>query len=318
MPSNKTTQGSGDPIPEFLETPDPSQEPDYEALIQLARANQDAVNKIDPILTHETIKLTAAKSPIGIIFTSCAHLGSRYVQHPEFAELLGKVLDTPRLYWCSLGDDTEGFTGFFDVASAHEQALADPKLQRKLLAHVLDKLAEHKKLLMGFASQHGSEWMRRKSGQDPIKNLYRERGVPYFEGQAYIKLVVGAQQYKLFGAHQLPGHSMYNRNHAHKRAALFKAPNADVIFQGDKHSYAVQEVSLDSWEYMHETPESPAPRKQWYVQVGTAKTGPDPYTIKSWSPGTWEWPILIFRPDSHQIVSTTDLNLAKVLISGGW
>lgn len=64
--------------------------------------------------------------------------------------------------------------------------------------------------------------------------------------------------------------------------------------------------------------EPTAPRKQWYVQVGTAKTGPDPYTIKSWSPGTWEWPILIFRPDSHQIVSTTDLKLAKVLIAEGW
>ena len=72
----KSTQGQDrfDPVPEFVETPDPSQEPDFEALIQLARANQEAVNKIDPILTHETIKLTSAKQPIGIIFTSCAHL----------------------------------------------------------------------------------------------------------------------------------------------------------------------------------------------------------------------------------------------------
>lgn len=40
MPSNKTAQGLGDPIPEFVETPDPSQEPDFEALIALARASQ--------------------------------------------------------------------------------------------------------------------------------------------------------------------------------------------------------------------------------------------------------------------------------------
>jgi len=88
-----------------------------------------------------------------------------------------------------------------------------------------------------------------------------------------------------------------------------------VIFQGDKHTYSVQEVSSDTWEYMLD---ASVPRKQWYVQVGTAKTGPDPYTIKNWAPGVWEWPILIFKPNVHQIVSTTDLGLAKMLIAGGW
>lgn len=297
--------------PEFSAPP---AELDFDTLIDLARANKKAMDIIDPILTSETICLNV-KKPIGVIFTSCAHLGSRYVAHPEFATFLEQVLGIPRLYWVSLGDDTEGFTGFFDVGSAHEQALADPKLQRKLLAHVLDKLAERKRLLCGFASQHGSEWVRRRTGEDPIKGLYRGRKVPYFEGQAYIRLLVGKQSYLLFGAHQLPGHSMYNKNHAHRRASLFRAPNADVVFQGDKHTFAVQQVSSDTWEYMHD---SAAPKYQYYVQVGTAKTGPDPYTIKNWAPGVWEWPILIFRPDEHKIVSTTDLNLAKVLIGGEW
>ncbi len=307
-----TTRSKNDPphtAPKFAtKPPDP---PTMEELIRLARDTQTAVNKVDPILTHETITLDTM-APVAIIFVSCSHLGSRYVQHEAFEKLLNDVLEIPRLYWWALGDETEGFTGFFDVASAHEQALADPKLQRRLLAHVLDKLAAAGKLLCGFASQHGSDWMRRKTGEDPIKQMYLAREIPYFDGQAFIKLRVGPEDYRIFSAHEMPGNSMYNKNHPQKRAALFKAPTADVIVMGDKHTYSVQQSAVDTWEYL--AGERPS-YLQWLVQVGAAKTGPDPYTIKSWSPAVWEWPILIFRPDRHQIAQAADLEMAKWMLA---
>lgn len=279
--------------------------------VDLVRVNQRAVNAVDPILTTETITLDADQ-PVGIIFVSCSHLGSRYVNHEAFTELLKKVLDIPRLYWFALGDDTEGMTGFFDVASAHEQALADPKLQRRMLALVLDQLAEKKKLLCGFAGQHGADWERRKRGADPIKSMYLDRGVPYFDGQSYIRLNVGRQMYRLFAAHQLPGNSMYNKNHPQKRAALWKAPTADVIVMGDKHTYSVQQEATDTFEFLAGERES---YLRWLVQVGAAKTGPDPYTIKTWSPAVWEWPILIFRQDRHCIAQAADLDVARYMLN---
>jgi hypothetical protein len=298
------------PAPQFEQATPPR--PTMEQLIKLARDTQTAVNGVDPILINQTISLDA-DGPVGIIFVSCAHLGSRYVQHEAFEKLLNQVLEVPRLYWMDLGDQIEGMQGFFDVASAQEQALSDPKLQRELLAHVLDKLAGAGKLLAGFSGQHGARWARRKTGEDPVKKLYLERSIPYFDGQAYLKLDVGHEHYKLFAAHELPGHSIYNRNHPHKRAALFKAPNADVIIQGDKHTYGVQQVALDTWEYL--AGERPS-YMQWYVQAGTAKTGADPYTIQTWSPGVWEWPILIFRSDRHQIAQAADLDMARWMLSG--
>jgi hypothetical protein len=297
-------------IPPQFTTPKPD-ELTLEDFVDLVRQNQHAVDSVDPILTTETIKLDT-DAPVGIIFVSCSHLGSRYVNHKAFAELLHQVLDIPRLYWFALGDDTEGMTGFFDVASAHEQALADPRLQRRMLALVLDQLAEKNKLLCGFAGQHGADWERRKRGADPIKNMYLDRGVPYFDGQSFIKLQVGEQTYKLFAAHQLPGNSMYNKNHPQKRAALWKAPSADVVVMGDKHTYSVQQEAVDTFEYL--AGERPS-YLRWLVQVGAAKTGPDPYTIKSWSPAVWEWPILIFRPDRHCIAQAADLELARYMLN---
>jgi hypothetical protein len=280
--------------------------------VELARRTQKATESVDPIFVNETIKLDA-DAPVGIIFVSCAHLGSRYVNHAKFVDLLDRVLDIPRLYWFALGDETEGFTGFFDVASAHEQALADPKLQRKMLSLVLDKLAAKNKLLCGFASQHGSDWDRRKRGEDPIKKMYLERGIRYFDGQAYIKLQVGEQTYKLLAAHEFPGNSMYNKNHAQKRAALWKAPNADMVVMGDKHTYAIQKESVDTLEYL--AGDRPS-YMRWLVQVGAAKTGLDPYTIKTWSPAVWEWPIMIFRHDEHKIAQAEDLKMAEYMLTG--
>jgi hypothetical protein len=297
------------PAPQYEgKTPDDLTLDEY---VELTRRTQEAVESVDPIFVNDTISIDA-DAPIGIIFVSCAHIGSRYVNHKAFQELLEKVLDIPRLYWFALGDDTEGMTAFFDVASAHEQALADPRLQRRMLALILDKLAAHKKLLCGFAGQHGADWERRKRGADPIKQMYLDRKVRYFDGQAYIKLDVGGQLYRLFAGHQLPGSSMYNRVHAQKRAALWKAPTADVVIQGDKHTYAVSQESIDTFEYLAGERES---YLRWLVQVGAAKTGLDPYTIKTWSPAVWDWPILIFRNDRHSIAQAADLDLAKLMLN---
>lgn len=281
-------------------------EPTMDELIQLARAAKRAKDGVDPILTHTTIQLDT-EDTIAVIFVSCTHLGSRYVEHEDFAQMLDEVLKIPGLYWVDLGDQVEGFEGFFDIASASEQSLADPQLQRKLLAHVLDKLVAANKLLCGFAGQHGAQWQRRKTGEDPIKQLYLERHIPYHDGQAYITLEIGTQTYKIFAAHQLPGHSIYNKLHAHRRAQLFRAPNADCIIQGDKHVGGVQWITTDSWE-----PDTPA--RQWFVQAGTMKTGPDPYTIRTWKVGAWEFPILLFRADRHDIAQALDLSQVQALL----
>lgn len=295
--------------PEFTDSQglQEAEELTLDEFVSLARSNQRAVNSVDPIVTHTTVDLKV-DMPIGIIFVSCMHLGSRYVNHADFQELLDKVLEIPRLYWCALGDDTEGFTGFFNARSAHEQALADPKVQRKMLSLVLDKLAAKDKLLAGFSSQHGSQWVEARVAEDPIKAMYTSRGVPYFDGQGYITVKVGSESYKIFAAHELPGSSVLSRNAAQKKAATVKAPGADVVVSGDKHTYAVQHTAVDSWELDQ-------PQYQWLLQVGTSKDGPDPYTIRTWSQGKWNWPMLVFRPDRHEIAQAADLKLLQMMLN---
>jgi len=285
------------------------------ALFELARANQTVLNRIDPVITYVKKRIDTDR-PIGVIFTSCAHLGSRYTFYEGFAEIFNSVLETPNLLWVSLGDDIEGFmSGFPDAAAVTDQAIANPKIQQRMLAGVLDQLAGNDKLLAGCASQHGGKWIESKVGMNPIKDLYLQRKIPWFDGKGLFTLEVGEQTYQIALAHEFPGNSIYNANHAQRRAGLFEFPNEDVIVMGDKHRYSVQEISLPPYEFdagMRPT------YFQFLVQVGTAKIGLDRYSIRGWSRGVLEWPILIFHPKRHEITYTRSVPIARMLLEQEW
>lgn len=304
-------RASQDDDPQYdTESPAP---PSLEELFAAARENIRLTDSFDPIINHATV--TWKHGPVAVMCVSCAHLGSRFTFYEQFDSLFRRVLDTPRLYWLSLGDDVEGFLpGFVDGSAVLEQAFANPKIQRAMLAAVLDKLAERKKLLAGCSSNHGGAWARRKTGDDPIKDMYMARHVPFFDGKALLSLHVGDQEYHVGMAHSFPGFSMYNPVHAQRRASLFDFPTADVLVMGHKHSYAVTEMSLPPHEF---DAGLRASYIQWLVQVGTAKTGPDRYSMEGWARGVLEWPILIFREDRHEVTVTRHVQTAQYMLKGG-
>jgi hypothetical protein len=239
--------------------------------------------------------------PVGIVFASCAHLGGRYTAHSAIRDLVDRALDVPNLYWAPLGDDIEGYlSGFPDKSSVHEQALSID-VQVIMLEKLISKIAGTGRLLLGTASQHGGKWFEAKNGSNPIKDAYRAAGVPWYDGQAYIKVHVGDQLYQMAVAHEFPGSSMYNQLHPHIRALRDNYPMADLIVQGDKHTYAVSEVTAYIREYDAGNRASPF---TWFVQTGTAKTGLDKYTIKRWPHGILEWPVVIFESNTHNIEVT--------------
>ena len=139
----------------------------------------------------------------------------------------------------------------------------------------------------------------------PIKDMYLRFKIPFFDGQGYIKLYLGDQIYQLAVAHEFPGNSMWNVLHPQKRALWQRFPNADLIAQADKHQYAVMDTDV----YGNEVNAGNRPSTQLLlIQIGTAKGGPDPYTIRSWERGIMEWPIVVFYPDKHLMKVTRSVD----------
>lgn len=251
----------------------------------------------DPIITHDEFSIDTDK-PIGILFVSCMHLGGQYTFYPEFRSIYDKALQIPNLYWGSLGDDIDGFAAYFSDTQAVEDQLINVPQQLALLEAVLSPLAETNRLLFGCGSQHPAKWERHRTGKDSVKQIYMNFGVPYFDGAGYVKLQVGDITYFVALAHEFPGSSMWNPNYAHARASRLRFPMADVVVAGDKHSMSYQhyQAYIDEWKMGNR--QSPDVH---LLQAGTAKNGPDPYTIKNFPTGGMGWPIVIFSPHEHCI-----------------
>lgn len=285
---------------------------DAQAFFELAPKLIKQAQRRDPVIVHDDFAVNTDR-PIGVLFASCMHLGGRYTAYEEFRDLYDRALQIDGLYWGSLGDDIEGFMAHFpDVASVDDQLL-NVRNQLQLLEAVLAPLAESNRLLFGCGSQHGGAWERKRTGRNPVKELYLSLNVPFFDGVGYVRFRVGKSTYFIALAHELPGDSMWNPTHAHTRAARFRFPMADVVVAGDKHSSAIQRFPMFLDEYLMGNRESPF---VWLIQAGTAKTGPDVYTVSRWPMGEFGWPIVIFHPDKHHIEVVFDLGRAKEILGG--
>lgn len=284
---------------------------DAEEFLRIAPALVRAAQQHDPVLTHDTFNFGTA-GPVGVIFPSCAHLGGRYTAYDEFRDIFHHILDMSHVYWASLGDDIEGFTAQFQDADAVQSQIYSVNQQYQLLNAVLTRLKNKNKLLLGVASQHGGAWTQRRSGVNPIKAMYQSFGVPFYDGKAYLKFVVGDQTYHVAIAHEFPGTSMWNSMHPQTRALRFDFPNADVVVMGDKHKWGASVIPAFPWENEAGNRKSSV---AYLIQSGTAKTGPDKYSIATWGPGTLGWPVMVFYPDRHEVEYSFKLDIVEYLLT---
>jgi len=270
-----------------------------ENLLELARLTQIEMMKIDPVITHLDIDLSSAKGAQAFLLAGCMQTGGRWTFHDFIRQQLQKAVSHPAVWIGFFGDDIENFKSgtFAGAMSQYEQAL-QPPLQRRAWELFLDTVKD--RVRWATWSQHGSMWDER-DGFTYIKKLYLDRHIPFFDGFGYIKLRVGAQEYQVAVSHEFPGSSMYNKTHAQKRALWQRFPLADVIAQADKHQYAISEEDVYGLEVAAGSRKSPFVH---LVQIGTAKAGPDKYTIRGWEPGTAEWPWLVLYPDKHLVKMT--------------
>lgn len=263
---------------------------------------QAFLDKIDPIEASYTRTIETDK-PIALLLTSDWHLMSRWVAYEEFRDLFDWASMVPRLYWAVQGDEIDGFdTNFYHARPVLDQLLKPP-VQRRVLAAILSEIEERILYSCLSTSAHTTDKL---IGECPVRQWYVQRKIPAFVGQGILSLKVGTkergyQEYILAVAHAFPGSSIYNVNHPQARALLWICPQADVIASGHRHTFGVQQVNHH--ELAHQAIPHLQPVSSTYlVQIGTASTGPDPYSISRWQQGVFNWPVFVFFPDHHEVI----------------
>lgn len=269
-----------------------------ERILRAASELAEIMDQADPIITHYE-RAFDTDCPVAILGAGCFQMGGRYTFHRKFREEFDRLLGHERFFAVFLGDEIDGFWPWFhNVKSVVEQPIS-PRVQVLLFESYLERLAP--KVLCGMWSQHGSQWFEARTGDNPLKKMYMKYDIPYFDGKAYLTLHVGSQTYHFGMSHEFPGSSLHNPTHPHIRALRTDFPSADVIMMADKHQYAQMERQI--YQYEAEAGLRASPYVQ-LLQVGTAKIGPDPYSIRGWSRGQGDWPIIVLYPDRHLVKVT--------------
>lgn len=289
------------PQPEFTNLLKP--EMDIDEWIEQLSSIQDLRLKAEPHTTVAEVKIKTGGRPIGFVPTSCWHLGGLYTNHREFRERFQEVLAIDRLYWGTHGDEWENFPPGWGMTVYIN--LMPPHLQRQLVAKIVDKLHEAGSLLYSCWSNHPA-FTERLTGEDPSAAIYMDK-IPYFRGKGILKLSVDEQMYIMSLAHKLPGASIHNPTHSQGRQ-LGQVPQADFVIEGHRHSYAYQEQAHRLESYDAGLQQN---RVAHLVQVGTAKDGPDPYTMRSWSRGEFTWPCFVLSATQHEIHRVYDTDALK-------
>jgi hypothetical protein len=194
------------------------------------------------------------------------------------------VLATDRLHIGLAGDTIEGFIPGVKPAETVEQQIAPVKAQLKALESLTDELVANDKLWFMSWGDHDSKWFEQTVGFSIVKHMLDSK-VPYFVGRATIKLLVGEQEYWLLVNHSERFASQWNPLHPQRRAYERFFP-ADVVIAGHKHKPAFQ--MFTHYDGLREMG-IPIGGRGYLVANGTFKTGPDPYTIRSWERGVLGW-----------------------------
>ena len=237
---------------------------------------------------------------ICINFMADLHAGGE-ADYGRISKEVETIVNTPNSYVILLGDVIDGF--FFNYAQMEQIEQVPEQIQ--YTKSLLKYLGENKKLLVGWAGDH-DKWMD-KMGNSMYADFFENTGAYYMYGLGYVTLQVGKTEYKLTGAHKLPGSSIYNNNHPQDRAARFGgAWGSDIIVSAHNHKKGHSEKTFTGFggEAIH----------VHQIALGPYKCQ-DEYSKKNgWSkqvPEEMYGSAVILEPDSKYVRYYDDILLAN-------
>jgi hypothetical protein len=164
---------------------------------------------------------------------------------------------------------------------------------------ILKHLISNEKLIHVIEGDHDSDWLMR--GGYSMKRELQDGGVSTSRGHTYLSVDVQKQHYDVMAAHQLPGSSMYNRNHPQARAMRGAGHGADAIISGHNHQKGLSKT------FSHELGK---PKDVTLVALGSYKPT-DSWLAKKGFPAQESQEMygvaLYFDGKTHDIVADMDI-----------
>ena len=190
-----------------------------------------------------------------INFIGDAHVGASATHYDRLEKEIKAIDETPNSYIILVGDLVDGF--FWNPAQM-EQIEQMPEQYRYMKA-LIKHLTDSRKLLLANGGDHDG-WAK-KMGIDPYETM-NNLGAYYVQGVSHLCTFVDDQEYKIIGAHRLPGSSIRDNTWAGKRAS-HEIQGADIYYNAHTHIKGHSEQSINEFGGIA--------RKVHYISLGPYK-----------------------------------------------
>lgn len=171
--------------------------------------------------------------PIGLAFLGDPHLDDDGCDWPTLRRHVEIIQNTEGLHGCSVGDQHNNWVGRLSRLYAEQETSAAQAW--KLVEWFIQAIDP----LLLIAGNHD---MWSGSG-DPVKWMQKPRTI-YEDWAVRVSInFKNGKSCRIFAAHDMAGHSMWNQLHGQLKAAKF-GQNADLYISGHKHNWALAQIEL--------------------------------------------------------------------------
>lgn len=227
---------------------------------------KERADQFTPVQDHVTFKF---REPPTIALMADLHVGSPNTHYARIEAEVEKIYHTQNMYVIFVGDEIDNMNW---NPGQYEQSEQTPE-QIQYLRAMFDYLASRKKILHRIGGDHDG-WLM-KSGVDINREMNQRWNASQNKGAVYFTIHINGKVWKMSGAHQLPGHSIYNVNHKNMRAIRFGSfHGSDVIFSGHNHKKGV------AMDFQHELG---VPQRTHYIALGAYKSSDSWLRKKGWA-----------------------------------
>jgi UDP-2,3-diacylglucosamine pyrophosphatase LpxH len=174
--------------------------------------------------------------PAVLNFISDWHIGHPSTHYKRIEDEVNAIDRANNSYAVTVGDLIDNLNW---NPGQMEQMEQTPE-QLGFMWSILKHLISNEKLIHVIEGDHDADWLMR--GGYSMKRELQDGGVSTSRGHTYLSVDVQKQHYDVMAAHQLPGSSMYNRNHPQSRAMRGAGHGADAIISGHNHQKGMSET----------------------------------------------------------------------------
>jgi hypothetical protein len=238
----------------FTRSNPPEPPPTFHEISQQFQTQQGQFHEI-----HNQFGFTFPEPPV-INLMSDLHVGHATTNYKRIEDEVNAIVSKENSYVILAGDLIDNL--WWNPGQMQEMAQTPDQVA--YLRSLITCLTEEGKLLHSIQGDHDG-WLAR-AGVTLNDDLIRQ-GVSVSSGPTYFNMEVqnsnGNQEYNMAGAHQLPGHSIYNTTHPEMRAVRFGSMHgAEVVFAGHNHKKG------EATSYQHEMGR---PEETHYIALGPYK-----------------------------------------------